>query len=61
MIFNCLINSSILLKESDHPMIEKNAEMKPSHPKRTVPVCKLKQKNPSSTNGDDDEGIFNQR
>lgn len=39
---------STLLKDIDHPMMEKTAETKPSHPNRTEPVYKLKQKNPSS-------------
>jgi hypothetical protein len=38
----------MLLNDMDHPMMEKKAEANPSHPKSTEPVCRLKQKNPSS-------------
>lgn len=56
VMLRLLINPSILLNESDHPMIEKNDEMNPSHPNKTVPVWREKQRNPSRTN--DDDGIF---
>lgn len=39
---------SMFPNDIDHPMIEKNAETNPSHPNNTAPVCRLKQKNPSS-------------
>lgn len=42
-----LMNPSMLLNDIDQPMIEKKADTKPSHPNRTVPVWRLKQKKPS--------------
>lgn len=50
--------SSTWLNDSDHPIIEKNDDMKPNHPSKTVPVWRLKQKNPSRTTADDGEGIL---
>lgn len=45
-----LMRPSMLLNDIDQPMMEKNADTKPSHPSRTEPVWRLKQKNPSSAN-----------
>lgn len=56
VMLRLLMNPSMLLNESDHPIIEKNEEIKPSQPSKTVPVCRLKQRNPSRTS--DDDGII---
>lgn len=58
VILRPFMNPSMLLNESDHPIIEKNDEINPSQPSKTVPVCKLKQRKLSSTKDDDDDGIF---
>lgn len=52
IMFNfTLINPSILLNDIDHPMIEKKDDANPSHPNKTAPVWRLKQKNPSNSSG----------
>lgn len=57
VIFKFFMNPSMLLNERDHPIIEKNDEINPNQPNKTVPVCKLKQKNLSRTKDEDDDGI----
>jgi hypothetical protein len=52
------MNPSMLLNDNDHPIMEKKDDTKPSHPNKTVPVCKLKQKSPFSMNAVGVDGMF---